>query len=460
MKRLSLLLSLVLVTGCVYYNGMYNANRLARAAEKAEREGRTFEASSLWGQVGVKADTVLARHGDSEYADDARLLRGKSYQRLGDCNSAVSTLRELLLTSADSSVTEEAAFLLGRCYQVLGNTDEASHAFQRLVNSADPARRKEALYHYGRSLRLGGRYAEALDFLGRSDDPRSAGERSAALAGVGQIDESIALAESLIVAGDTTAPWDSTLALIGQHDPARASALTDRLIATLKATPVQRAGWIFADGERLLHRDVAAGERRLNQSIQLSPDGPFVSQARLLFLRVRMERTEVADSLRMIRTDLDDMIQNPGSTGLQLGRYMRISTIILDVLDSVKAGASSPDVRLFLAAELSRDSLEMPRFAGKLWHQIALEYPASPYAAKAWLAIGALAGSADSTEAILSSRYPDNPYTLAFRGMDAPGFAALEDSLFRFATALRRSLRPATPGRQAPAAPPARLNQN
>jgi tetratricopeptide (TPR) repeat protein len=441
---------------------MYNANRLARAAEKAEREGRTFDASSLWGQVGVKADTVLARHSDSQWADDARLLRGKSYQRLGDCNSAVTVLREVLVSSSDSAITEEAAFLLGRCYQELGNTDEAGHAFERLINSSDPARRKEALYHYGRSLRMGGRYPDALEFLARSDDPRSAGERAAALAGVGRIEESLALAESLLVAGDTAAPWDSTLALIGRHDLARASALTDRVIARLPATPLRQAAWVLADGERLLHQDFGAGKQRLEQAIQLGSDGPAASQAQLLLLRARMERIDTPDSLRLVRSDLDNLLQTGGPTGMQLGRYMRISTLVLAALDSAAAGASSSDLRLFLAAELARDSLEMARFGIAVWRRILTDYPASPYAAKAWLAISALdQRAADSTEAVLFARYPDNPYTLAFRGMDAPGFAALEDSLLRFSTVLRRSLRPTTPNRQAPpASPSTRLNEN
>jgi hypothetical protein len=110
---------------------------------------------------------------------------------------------------------------------------------------------------------MGGRHVEALDFLSRSDDSRSRGERAAALAGTGRVDEAIALAESLMVAGDTTTPWDSTLALIGRHDVPRASALTDRLIASLKSTPAQQAAWVFADGERLLLLDPVAGGRRL-----------------------------------------------------------------------------------------------------------------------------------------------------------------------------------------------------
>jgi len=46
----------VLLGGCVYYNGMYNTNRLANSARRAEREGRTFAATSLWGQVATKAN--------------------------------------------------------------------------------------------------------------------------------------------------------------------------------------------------------------------------------------------------------------------------------------------------------------------------------------------------------------------------------------------------------------------
>ena len=464
MRRAGLLLGLVLTTGtgCVYYNGMYNANRLARAAEKAEREGRTFEANNLWGQVGVKADTVLARHSGSKYAHDARLLRGKSYQRLGDCSSAVTVLREVVVSAPDSVLVEEAAFLLGRCYQTMGDAEGAGHAYERLVNSADPERRREALYQYGRSLRLGGRYAEALDFLSESKDPRSAGERAAALAGVGRVDESVAIADSLIVAGDTTAPWDSLLSLIGRRDALRASAMTDRLLTSLQSSPVQKAAWAFADGERLIPLDQEAGERRLTQALQLSPDGPFAAQSRLVFLRIRMARMTTLDSLRAVRTDLDDMLQSAGSTGIQLGRYLRIASLVLETADSVTAGAASPDVRLFLVAELTRDSLEMPRLAGILLNRIATEYPASSYAAKAWLALKATDGiAADSVDAILSARYPNSPYFLAARGEDAPGFVALEDSLYRFAIAMRRTVRPTAPNRQpAPGSPSTRLPEN
>ncbi len=51
--------------GCVYYNGLYNANQLAGEARKAEREGRRGEAQSLWAQAAVKAESVATRYPDS-----------------------------------------------------------------------------------------------------------------------------------------------------------------------------------------------------------------------------------------------------------------------------------------------------------------------------------------------------------------------------------------------------------
>ncbi|MEO8201564.1 MAG: tetratricopeptide repeat protein [Gemmatimonadota bacterium] len=447
MTRYSLLLLLALLPGCAYYNGMYNANRLAHEAEKAEREGRTFDAASLWGQVGVKADTMLARHSGSKWADDARLLRGKSFQRLGDCNSAVTILREVIATSPDSGLVEEGSFLLGRCYQSLGNSEEAGRAFARLINSSDPARRKEALYQHGRSLRLGGRYDQAVEVLSRTDDPRARGELAVALAGVGRVDEAALLADSLIAAGDTLAPWDSMMVLIGRKNPSRATEIADRLIAIPQASGLQKAMWMLDDAERLLPTDPARGETRADEAIRLETSGPANIRGRLILLEVRMVRASNLDSLRALRGDLDGLTQTGGATGLSLGRLSRAAAVILNLADSAAAGATSPDMRLFLAAETARDSLLMHRLAFSVFREVTENYSASSYAPKALLAMIALdSASASSTDSLLHARYPDSPYLLAALGQESPGFSALEDSLLVFSNNLRR-VRQTTPNR-------------
>src|SRR3954452_7261185 len=103
----------VLLGGCVYYNGMYNANRLARSAKKAEREGRTFDATNLWGQVATKAESVVVRHPTSKYAEEAAVLRGVALARLGQCDQALGALSRLTLSAKPSGLTEDALLATG-----------------------------------------------------------------------------------------------------------------------------------------------------------------------------------------------------------------------------------------------------------------------------------------------------------------------------------------------------------
>src|SRR5215204_4414086 len=112
---------------------MYNANRLARSARKAERDGRTFEATSLWGQVATKAESVVVRHPTSKYAEEAAILRGV--------------------------------------------------AFARVLDSKNPARRREAHFQRARTLRYLGNYTEAIRSLEDNREPRAARERLLSLAG-------------------------------------------------------------------------------------------------------------------------------------------------------------------------------------------------------------------------------------------------------------------------------------
>ena len=138
------ILLIALLGGCVYYNGMYNANRLARSAKKAEREGRTFEATSLWGQVATKAESVIVRHPSSKYADEASLLRGVALARMGQCEEALGPLSRMGLTAHRQDLTEEALLATGRCQVSLGNLSSGDAAFGQLLQSKDPERRREA----------------------------------------------------------------------------------------------------------------------------------------------------------------------------------------------------------------------------------------------------------------------------------------------------------------------------
>src|SRR6266704_3587078 len=85
--------------------------------------------------------------------------------------------------------------------------------------------------------------------------------------------------------------------------------------------------------------------------------------------------------------------------------------------------------------------------------------PSSLFAPKALVAAaGLLPQSHDSLVALLSSRYPTSPYTLAVRGEASPAYAAAEDSLGRALGLELRSpplaaaatVMPPVPGRRGP----------
>ena len=97
---------------------------------------------------------------------------------------------------------------------------------------------------------------------------------------------------------------------------------------------------------------------------------------------------------------------------------------------------------LFLAAELARDSLGAPRLAADLLRRIAAEWPESPYAPKALLALMPLdRGGADALRQELETIYGGTPYVSVARGVADSTYIALEDSLGSFAADWRAAAR-------------------
>gem|GEM_PF-5921776 len=92
--------ALAAASGCVYYNGMYNARRAEREALRFDREGRTAEARDRWVRAVTHADSVAARHPNSPWAEAALLLSGRASLQLEDYASAVVTLDRALQTYA------------------------------------------------------------------------------------------------------------------------------------------------------------------------------------------------------------------------------------------------------------------------------------------------------------------------------------------------------------------------
>lgn len=448
------LLAVGLPGGCVYYNGMYNANRLANSARKAEREGRTFEANNLWGQVATKAESVIVRHPQSKYAEEAAILRGLALAGMGQCEQALSPLSRIAVAQLSSDLSEDAWLATGRCHLALGNFPAGDAAFAQVFESTDEWRRREAHFQRARILRSSGRYEEALTALEGMNERRVLPERLLALAGAGRVPEAMALADSLVARADTSQPWDSVIVTLGRQDPLSASKLIDRLRRLPGSSAQTQARWLLDDGLRLARTDTARAASRFREAVKIGGFGDAAGKASLQLVRLELRGIiEPQDLSRPIK-NLRSLSERYEIVATELSLLAGAAEGVLAASDSVSPGLPQGDLRLFLAAEAARDSLLAPLLSEALFLRILQEWPDSPYAPKAILAAQQLNSSwADSARALLESRYFDSPYLAMIRGEDASSYRLLEDSLGAFAAARSvrvRGARTAVPGRRAP----------
>ena len=433
-RAVSLILVAGLLGGCVYYNGMYNTKRLAGSARKAERDGRTFEANNLWGQVVTRAESLVARHPDSKYVDEALVLKGVALSRLKQCRSAVTPLARVQLLPADAEVTEEGALALGRCRLELGEPEAAAAMLARVAESEDPVRRGEARLLRARTLRMTSRHEEAVALLQGIPGRRAMNERLLALAGARRRDAALALADTLLTTSDTTARWDTVAMAIGREDPATASALVDRLEKRPGTAPDTRARLLLDDALRIAALDTARAEARLREAGSIEEAGPTAEQAKLRLTRIRLSRVTETSDLPPLAKALAAQAAAKTAVSSEAAQLRECVTRILAAGDSASAGAAQADLRLFLAAESARDSLAAPRLAASLFRRLVESAPESPYVPKAILA-GAALDSVWGASAVplLQLQYANSPYVVFLQGSESYGYQELEDSLRSFA---------------------------
>ena len=423
-----------LFVGCVYYNGMYNANRLASSAHKAEREGRTFEANNLWGQVATKAESVLVRHPRSKYAEEASILRGLALAKLGQCEQALGPLSRVSVANLKNELREDTWLASGRCQATLGNIAAADAAFAQVIESKSSARKREARFQRARTLRALGQYEEAVILLEDSEEPRARPELLLSLAGAGRLPEAMSLADSLIAKGDTTQPWDSLVVTLSRQDPSNASGLVDRL-RRLKLADEKQARLLLEDGLRLLDTDTSRALVRFREAVKVGGAGDAAGRAGLQLVRLDLRVSRSQELASPIQA-LGAVAQKHPPVAQEAKQLQATALRVMSSYDSVPAGSPQGDLRLFLLGEAARDSLEAPQLAHRIFLRILNDWPDSPYAAKAVLAAQQLDPTwADSGRVLLETRYIDSPYLAMIRGEEGSAYRSLEDSLGAFAAA-------------------------
>ena len=427
----------VAVAACAYYNGLYNANRLASDAQRAQREGRIGEARSLWSQVAVKAESVAARYPGSRYHDDALLLQGRALHANGECNRATAPLEEALRSSPDSDIQEAAALTLGQCSFVLGDFLRAIDVLGPLTEVSDSTVSRPGRLWRGRSLLALGSYREAAADLELADRRKAAYDLSIAYTLLGRSAYARFELERVLADPYVERHWLKALGTLGLSQPEDAAEIVALLVERSDLTDPERSQLLLDDGRRwaALGREPEA-EARFRRAVELAPDSPPGRAALLELTLIGVRRADDLARLPQLADSLMDAataIGNGQSSAVRLATLLRgAATAVMgsDQPTSDSLAARHPDLEMFLRAEDVRDVVGAPRLATAMFLALVERFPDSPIAPKALIAAAQLDPiRSDSLLLVLHVRYTGSPYTLLLNGAARDRYAALEDSL-------------------------------
>ncbi len=419
---------LLLLTACGWSNALYNARRLSASAAKAERQDRSFDAGSLWGQVAVKAESAYVRNPDGGQAAEALWLRGRALAHLGDCVTAMPVLEHARVAGAGADWIDALRLELARCRAQGGDPEGAVAMLEPLLGSEDAELRSGAMQVAGRALVRAGRWGEALQMLAGDPDPDATWDRALALAHLGRVDSALAEVSPRIALADSSANWDELVRTVAAASPEAIDPLLTRLGTMRKVNDTIMARWRLAAAQGLLAADHGAADRYLEAVLE-TPTVPSASQARMLLTERRMATVADSASLQSVLDSLGPLNRGDGVAMIFAQDLARWGDAIQGDIRANPPGAATGDLAMFFDASIARDSLKARHLASWLFQRMEHGWPQSPYLAKGLLARIAL--EPDSAEAIRArlAAITDSPYLAFLQGQEGQRFTALEDSL-------------------------------
>lgn len=429
---------LVLLAGCAYYNGLYNANRLADDARRAEREGRIGEARSLWSRAAVKAESVATRFPESKWHDDALLLQGRALYHIAACTRATSPLALAADSSPDRAIRREAGLTLARCRLRMAEPDSVPPLVDPIIGGADASARAQAYLLRGQARLALGDLEGALRDLDSSGVREASFPRAVALARLGRTVEAGSALDPQRGGGRYQEDaWLATLDTVGSLDPAAVAEVVESLGGRKDLTPGQRARLFLEDGERWLGVDRARALDRFAAAAAVAPDSTEGRAARAHLAVERAGQVTTVDEVPALMDTLRNAMQLGGEAAQVGGQHARILQRVLQALTP-----RSGPIQLFIAAEDVRDTLHATPLATALFLEVARRDSGDVLPPKALLAAAALdTHRADSLVSVVRTRFANSVYALALTGEAGDRYRTVEDSL-RGAFAAAGRIRP------------------
>jgi hypothetical protein len=412
MRRV-ILPALLAVTGCAYYNGVYNAKSAAKTADRLISRGESFNASQEYALSAAIADTVLVRHPRTRWRPEALYLAGRGYALSGECARARAHLDEYLAIEGQPRERREHALVARAACLLAGNQLLAADTILApLLESPNEDIRGEAALWAGRAALQLGDLDRAQSLLARAPGTAAAWEFLAAALRGGDLAD----AESLLVSRATAGDWRPevqqhvrALWNAGRHEGAVKIA---DLYARSRAPTAERVRLRFlvselaaGSGDTSVARVQAVEAQRLG----ISPAVEAEARARLLALRIR-ELDQFADVEAAIARDSARAQSSP------LLNRLRDHTSLIRLL---LANPNIAGAHLFLAAEIARDSLRAYRLAHTFLRAVERDYGDYEIAARALLAARAMFPESTAVyESRVREKWENSAATHALLGLD------------------------------------------
>ncbi len=423
---LLLLAGMLPVTGCVYFNGIYNSKEAARSGDERLRDGAESEASTYFQVSAAKAESVLVRYPKSKRRPQALYLAGRGEAWSGQCDAATTRLTEFLAlpagTGGDYAANRDRARLaLAACDARMARIPSARARLDSLVDAPDKDVASQARLWAARAALAAGDRDAVPRYLGAGDSGVMGWELLLSSLSAREYTR----VESLLVARAQRADYrdDVTRAVRELWAAGRFEAV-ETIVRSYDAARIRdshRASLHFVVGDlNLRMRNDSLARQHLFMSRSLAGRDTVLereSAARLAYMSMWH-----ASTLREIDTIFARQDSAVRRTPFARRVYEQVVLVRLLAQQDEPTGAAT-----YLAAEVARDSLRTPYLARELFLKVAREVTGSPLAPQAFYAAGILEpDSASAWNERIRSDYAESSVAVWLSGGDPasrPDFA-------------------------------------
>ncbi|MCC6242010.1 MAG: hypothetical protein IT353_04180 [Gemmatimonadaceae bacterium] len=401
-------------SGCVYFNGIYNAKSAARNGDARLRRGAETEASAFFQTSAAKAETVLVRHPTSTWRPRALYLAGRGAALGGLCDQAVPRLHEFLrLQGNEVDDVARARVALASCELRQQQIAPARARLDSLIDWKEPHVARQARVWAARAALAAGDRDGVVRYLNEADDATLPWELVLASLSAREYTR----VESLLVQRAVRADYrDDAIRAIRELWAAGHARSAETIVAQYDAGRVRdasRAQMHFVVGDLSLRDgDEPSARRHLVAARTLAGRDTVTSHeadARLAFLALM--RTTTLRDVDTVFARLDSAVQRT-PYARRVAEHVLLLRLL--ALQTEVTGAS-----MFLAGEIARDSLRARALAQGLFLRVTREFPGSPLVPQAWYAASLLTpDSADSWRARIVGEHSASFVAAWLRGED------------------------------------------